>query len=153
MAESRKLASKGTKLTRNRPSKFADSEIITIMIGFHLGAHKCFKLYYTQVVVPYYKNLFPDLVSYNRFIELQTKVAVPFMLYLKECSLGKSTGINFIDSTTLKVCREQRIHNHKTFKGLATRGKSSMGWFFGFKLHLIINELRELMAFYLSKLM
>lgn len=151
IAESRKIASSGTKSTRNRASKLADSEIITIMIGFHLGAHKCFKHYYIQIVEPYYKNLFPELVSYNRFVELQSKVAVPFMLYLKECCLGKSTGINFIDSTTLKVCRLQRIHNHKTFKGLAERGHSSMGWFFGFKLHLIINELGELMAFYLSK--
>lgn len=151
IASARQMALNGDKKYRNRASQLCDSEIITIMIGFHLGAHKTFKHYYQQLVVPYYKNLFPQLVSYNRFIELQQKVSVPFMLYLKECCLGACSGINFIDSTTLKVCRNQRIHNHKTFKGLAERGKSSMGWFFGFKLHLIINEKGELLSFYLTK--
>ena len=55
-----------------------------------------------------------------------------------------------MDSTTLKVCRNQRIHNHKVFKGLAERGKSSMGWFYGFKLHLIINDKGEILAFQLT---
>jgi hypothetical protein len=151
IASTCKLASDGKIKSRNRASQLCDSEIITIMIGFHLGAHKCFKHYYQQLILPYYKNLFPKLVSYNRFIELQQKVSVPFMLYLKECCMGECSGINFIDSTTLKVCRNQRIHNHKTFKGLAERGKSSMGWFFGFKLHLIINEKGELLSFYLTK--
>jgi hypothetical protein len=151
ISHTKKIASTDSKKSRNRASKLSDSEIITIMIGFHLGAHKCFKHYYLQVVVPYYSNLFPDLVSYNRFIELQAKVAVPFMLYLKESCLGTCTGINFIDSTSLRVCRNQRIHSNKVFKGVAERGKTSMGWFFGFKLHLIINELGELMSFYLTK--
>lgn len=151
IALGRKIASGDSKKSRNRASQLSDSEIITIMIGFHLGAHKTFKHYYQQLVVPYYQSLFPQLVSYNRFVELQRKVAVPFMLYLKECCLGKCTGINFIDSTTLKVCRNQRIHKHKTFKGLAARGHTSMGWFFGFKLHLIINEKGEILSFYLTK--
>ena len=151
IAETRKLASSGQKKSRNRPSQLCDSEVITILIGFHLGAHRTFKHYYEQVVMEYYKPLFPRLVSYNRFLELQQKAAVPFMLFLKEECLGKCNGINFIDSTTLKVCKNQRIHNHKVFKGLAERGKSSMGWFYGFKLHLIVNEKGELLSFYLSK--
>lgn len=151
IAETRKLASSGHIKSRNRASQLSDSEVITILVGFHLGAHKTFKHYYQQVVVPYYKHLFPRLVSYNRFVELQRKAAVPFMLFLKEECLGKCNGINFIDSTTLKVCRNQRIHNHKVFRGLAERGKSSMGWFYGFKLHLIVNEKGELLSFYLSK--
>ncbi len=95
--------------------------------------------------------MFPKLVSYNRFIELQAKVAVPFMLFLKECRLGKCTSVSFIDSTTIKVCRNQRITWHKTFQATAKRGKSSMGWFYGFKLHLIINEKGEILAFHLSQ--
>ncbi len=94
--------------------------------------------------------MFPKLVSYNRFLELQQKAAVPFMLFLKNECMGKSHRI-FIYSTRLKVCRNQRIHNHKVFKGIAERGKSSMGWFYGFKLHLIVNEKGELLSFYLSK--
>ena len=151
IAETRKLAPDGPAKRRNRESQLCDSEVITILVCFHLGAHRTFKHYYEQIVTEYYKPLFPKLVSYNRFLEIQQKAAVPFMLFLKEECMGRSHGINFIDSTTLKVCRNQRIHNHKVFKGLAERGKSSMGWFYGFKLHLIVNEKGELLSFYLSK--
>ena len=147
----RKIASKSVKKSRNRASRLSDSEIITIMIGFHLGAHKTFKHYYQQIVSTYYLDLFPGLVSYHRFIELQRKAAVPFMLFLKQECMGDCTGINFIDSTSLKVCNNRRIHKHRTFKGVAERGKTTMGWFFGFKLHLIINEKGELLSFYLTK--
>lgn len=149
--EAKKLALESKKKARNRASQMSDSEIITIMIGFHLGAHRCFKHYYFQVIKEHYSHLFPKLVSYNRFIELQAKVAVPFMLFLKECRLGKCTSVSFIDSTTIKVCRNQRITWHKTFQATAKRGKSSMGWFYGFKLHLIINEKGEILAFHLSQ--
>lgn len=111
----------------------SDSEIMTILLGFHLGAHKTFKHSYQQVVCGYWKDLFPKQLSYNRFVELKQRSFVVFALFLKEKCLGKFTGISFMDNTTLKVCRNQRIHNHKVFKGLAERGKSSMGWFYGFK--------------------
>lgn len=149
--EAKKLALESKKKARNRASQMSDSEIITIMIVFHLGAHRCFKHYYFQVIKEHYSHLFPKLVSYNRFIELQAKVAVPFMLFLKECRLGKCTSVSFIDSTTIKVCRNQRITWHKTFQATAKRGKSSMGWFYGFKLHLIIKEKGEILAFHLSQ--
>jgi Transposase DDE domain len=149
--DSKKLASNDPKKTRVRASRLSDSEIITILICFHLGAHRCFKHYYEQVIREHYSHLFPGLLSYHRFLEVQKKVAVPYMLFLKECRLGKCTSVSFIDSTTIKVCRNQRITWHKTFKGIAERGKSSMGWFFGFKLHLIINDKGEILSFYLSK--
>lgn len=139
------------KKRRKRPARLSDSEIITILICFHLGAHKTFKHYYQQIVCQYWTDLFPGLVSYNRFIELQQKTFVVFALFMKERCLGKCTGISFMDSTTLKVCRNQRIHNHKVFKDIAARGKSSMGWFYGFKLHLVCNEKGELLSFYLTK--
>jgi len=91
------------------------------------------------------------MVSYNRFIELESRVSVPMMLFLKLCCLGKSRGINFVDSTHLKSCDNRRIHNHKVFKGVAERGKTSIGWFYGFKLHLIINDMGEILSFYLTK--
>lgn len=97
------------------------------------------------------KDLFPGLVSYNRFVELQSRVAVPLMLFLKLNGLGKSTGISFVDSTPLSSCHNRRIHQHKTFKGVAERGQCSIGWFFGFKLHLIINDKGEILSFYLTK--
>ena len=73
------------------------------------------------------------------------------MLFLKEKCLGKSTGINFIDSTHVKVCHNRRIHNNKVFKGIAERGQCSIGWFYGFKLHLVINDKGEILSFYLTK--
>lgn len=139
------------KRRRNRNSKMFDSEIITSIIGFHLGAHKTFKHYYKEIVCGYRKNLFPNSLSYNRFIELQQRCFDVFAIFLKEKCLGKCTGISFMDSTTLKVCINQRIYNHKVFKGLSERGKSSMGWFYGFKLHLVCNEKGELLSFYVTK--
>ena len=96
------------------------------------------------------RHLFPLVVSYNRFVELEKEVAVPLALFIKKVLLGKCTGISFVDSTPLRVCRNQRIHVHKVFKGIAQRGKCSMGWFFGFKLHLICNEKGELLNFMIT---
>lgn len=139
------------KKRRNRGSRLSDSEIITILTGFHLGSHKTFKHYYTQVVLGYWGDFFPGLVSYNRFVELQQKRFVVFAFFLKNRCLGKCTGISFMDSTTLKVCKNQRIARHRVFRGLAARGKSSMGWFYGFKLHLVCNEMGQLLSFYLTR--
>ena len=139
------------KKRRNRSSLMSDSEIITIMVGFHLGAHKTFKHYYEQIVCGYWRDLFPKTLSYNRFVELKQRSFLVFALFLKEKCLGKCTGISYMDNTPLKVCRNQRIHSHKVFKGVAQRGKSSMGWFYGFKLHLVCNEKGELLSFYLTK--
>ena len=96
------------------------------------------------------RHLFPKVVSYNRFVELEKEVAVPLALFIRKVLLGKCTGISFVDSTPLRVCRNQRIHIHKVFKGIAQRGKCSMGWFFGFKLHLICNEKGELLNFMIT---
>src|SRR5690554_5737517 len=136
---------------RNRKSGLSESEIISILILFHTGSFRNFKHFYINYVKAHLKDCFPGLVSYNRFIELQAKCAVPFMLFVKTCCLGKCTGINYIDSTPLRVCHNRRIHNHRVFKGVAERGHCSMGWFYGFKLHLIINDKGELMSFYLTK--
>lgn len=91
--------------------------------------------------------LFSKLLSYNRFVELEKEVLFPMTIFVKEVLLGKCTGLSFVDSTPLRVCRNQRIHCHKVFKEIAMRGKCSLGWFFGFKLHLIINEKGEVLNF------
>lgn len=88
---------------------------------------------------------FPSLVSYTRFVELQQRVALPLVLFLKTCRMGVCTGIGFIDSTTLKVCHIKREHQNKVFEGIATKGKGTLGWFFGFKLHIIINDKGEIL--------
>ncbi|MCQ2113700.1 MAG: IS982 family transposase [Bacteroidaceae bacterium] len=108
------------------------------------------KHFYKEYVCKYLRHLFPRVVSYNRFVELEQRVAVPLAIFIKKALLGKCTGISFVDSTHLRVYRNQRIHMHKTFKGFAARGKCSMGWFFGFKLHLICNERGELLNFMIT---
>ena len=135
---------------RNRACRMSDSEIITILIMFHYGHFTCFKQYYKEYIGFHLKSHFPNLLSYSRFIHIQNRVAIPLLLFLKMNGLGKSTGVNFVDSTALSVCRNQRIHSHKVFKGLAERGKTTMGWFFGFKLHLIINDKGEILSFCLT---
>jgi hypothetical protein len=141
----------GTSRKRIRKSKLSDSEIITILIFFHSGCFRNFKHFYINYVLIHLDNEFPNAVSYNRFIELQQKVIVPLMLYLKLRGFGNCTGISFMDSTPIRVCKNKRIRNNKVFKNIAKIGKSTMGWFFGFKLHLIINEKGELLNFSLSK--
>lgn len=91
--------------------------------------------------------MFPERISSNRFVELGKKVLLPLTIFIKQVLPGECTGISFMDSTPLRVCRNQRILIHKTFKGLTERGKCSMGWFFGFKLHLIINDKGEILNF------
>jgi hypothetical protein len=137
--------------TRNRKCKLSLSEIMTIMIYFQMSSYRNFKDYYIKYLMEYYKDYFPDLVSYNRFVELIPRVLLPLSAYSKEYRLGMNTGISYIDSTPIKVCHNKRIYRNKVFEGLAQRGKSSMGWFYGFKLHLIINEFGEIVNFIFSK--
>ena len=125
----------------------SDAEIMVILILFHIGGFRCFKHYYMEYVCKHLKGLFPKCVSYNRFVELEKSVLLPLTIFIKIVLLGTCTGISFVDSTPLRVCRNQRISIHKPFEGLAERGKCSMGWFFGFKSHLIINDRGEILNF------
>ena len=97
------------------------------------------------------KDDFPNTVSYNRFTELMQQNLMAMTLFLKTCCLGDCSGISFIDSTPVRVCKNKRIHNHKVFKGIATTGKSTMGWFHGFKLHIIINDKGEILNFTITQ--
>jgi len=125
------------------------SEIMTILIHFHQSNYRNFKHYYKHYVIRQLASEFPKLVSYNRFVELTSTVLLPLCSYLQK-SFGACTGINFIDSTPLAVCHNKRIKRNKVFKHLAKQGCTSMGWFFGFKLHLIINDKGELLAVHLT---
>lgn len=131
----------------HRDSSMSDAEIMTILVLFHLRGYRCLKHFYLEEVCRNMKHLFPKAVSYSRFVTLEKSVMLPLVIFIKEVLLGKCTGISFVDSTPLRVCRNQRIHSHKVFAGIATRGHCSMGWFFGFKLHLICNEKGELLNF------
>lgn len=142
----RHLLSSGQK-QRQRDRSLTTSEIMTILIAFHQSHYRDFKAYYNQQVMKSWHAEFPGLVSYTRFVEYIPSALVPLIVYLRTCCLGACSGISFIDSTSLDVCLNQRIHCHKVFAGLAGRGKTSTGWFFGFKLHLVVNERGEILQF------
>lgn len=131
------------------PSALSLSEVMTICITFHLLGYRTFKKYYIQLITEKYKKFFPNLVSYNRFVELMPYTVLPtaFFIYARK---GKCSGVSFVDSTTLDVCDNHRISQHKVFRGIAQRGKSSTGWFYGFKLHLSINDQGEILGFCLT---
>ena len=128
-----------------RQPQLAPSEIMTILIHFHQSHYRTFKAYYTAYVQPYLRAEFPTLVSYNRFVELMPTVIIPLLAYLQQRQ-GNCTGISFVDATTITVCHNKRIPRHRVFDGLAQRGKTTMGWFYGFKLHLIVNDQGEILA-------
>ena len=139
--------SKPTKDTRRkRSSRLSLSEIMAIVIFFHHSRFRTFKDYYTFYVIPCLKKYFPSIVSYSWFVSLMKTALFPLFVFLQGC-LVSCSGISFIDSTILTVCHSRRISSHKVFKGQAKRGKTSTGWFFGFKLHLIINDRGEILAF------
>ena len=148
--QSHVLEEKTNKKRRNRTCRLSDSEVITIMIIFHHRQYRNLKHFYINHVQVYLQKEFPETVSYNRFVELQKKAMLSMALFLKMCCLGSCTGISFIDATLLKVCHIKRQYSHKTFKNVAAKGKSTMGWFFGFKLHIIINDTGEIIEFMLT---
>lgn len=136
---------------RDRKTILTLSEMMTIYIGFHVSNHTNFKSYYKDFLSVHYKHLFPNLISYERFNQSQNRLFMPLMLYINNRCLGQCTGISYVDSTTLPVCHIKREKQHKVFKGIAQKSKSTMGWFFGFKIHLIINDKGEILSFCFSR--
>jgi hypothetical protein len=147
------LAAKPSGIRRGKRGKRATrlhpSEIITIVILFQQSGYRTFKAFYTQYVQVHLRAEFPHLVSYNRFIELLPRILIPLTVYL-HTQCGQCSGISFIDSTALAVCHPARIHHHRVFRADARRGKTSVGWFYGFKLHLVVNDRGELLTFCLT---
>ena len=135
---------------RRRKGRLSPSEIMTILIVFHQSHYRNFKHFYLSHVTPHLKSYFPQLLSYSRFVETVPSVIVPLTSYLVSL-YGQPTGISFIDSTKIEVCHIIRAKRNKVFKDTAKHSKSSMGWFFGFKLHLIINHLGEILSVKITK--
>lgn len=130
---------------RKRSSKMTLSELLTVFIYFHYSGYTCFKWYYYHFLVPN-KSYFSRLLSYSRLVELQPTLTHHLQLFARIHG-GNSTGISFVDSTPLEVANTRREYSHKVFKGLASKGKTSVGWFFGFKLHYTINQVGEIINF------
>jgi Transposase DDE domain len=130
---------------RQRARRLSISEVMTLVVAFQDSDYRTFKHFYLKQVCRHWQAEFPASVSYSRFIECLPAVLVPLSAYLRT-RLGRSRGIAFIDSLPLPVCHNRRIYNHQVFAGVAQRGKSSLDWFYGFKLHFIINEGGDLLA-------
>ena len=130
---------------RRRAGQLCLSEIMTILIHFHQSNYRNFKAYYLEHVMVHLRSEFPNLVSYPRFVALMKETILPLSAYLYSL-FGSCSGVSFVDSTSLAVCHNRRIPQHKVFAGVAARGKTSMGWFYGFKLHLVVNDQGELLA-------
>ncbi len=138
------------KKHRNRSCEMSDSEIMTILLLFHFGTFKNFKHYYLHYIGVHLRKEFPKQLSYSRFVAIEHRVFVQMMFFLNTVCLGQCTGITFIDSTKISVCHNKRIKRNKVFDGIAKVGKSTMGWFYGFKLHLVCNDRGELLSFCLT---
>lgn len=138
------------KAHRNRPCRVSDAEIMTMLVLFHTSHFRDLKTFYTGYVCQHLRQEFPNKLSYNRFVERQRKVALHLLMFLNICALGKCTGISIIDSTPIVSCHIKRMHMHKTMRGLAAMGKCTMGWFYGFKLHLVINDKGEIIQWMLT---
>jgi len=133
------------KRRRNRSTSLSLAELMTLMVLFHQIRYRQFKLFYLHHVCRHLRKEFPRLPSYQRCVELLPRCAVA-MAALFETIKGKCSGLSIADSTPVRVCHNLRISRHRVFRGLAARGKSSTGWFFGFKLHLVINHMGELLG-------
>jgi hypothetical protein len=136
------------KSSRGSEPELSTSEMMTIVILFHQSNYRTFKHFYAHVS-QCYRSYFPRLISYDRFVHTKKGLFIPLFAFLLHCR-GEVTGIAFVDSTSLTVFHNKRIQRNKVFKGLAKRGKTTSGWFYGFKLHLIINDKGEILAFQLT---
>jgi len=134
---------------KTRQCRLSLSEIMTIAIWFHSSKYRTFKDFYLYHVQTSLKPFFPKVLSYSRFISLLKSLSFP--LFVLQKSLEKaSEGIAFIDSTLLSVCHIARASSHRVFKKIARKGKTSVGWFFGLKLHLVVNHQGEIISWMLT---
>lgn len=138
------LAQGCVKKKPTRIPQMSLSEVLTIIFLFHQSPCKNFKYFY-QSYLGLYRAEFPTLLSYERFIELKPR-CLPYLSILIQwlCLQSKQTGIAFVDATSLAVCHPKRISRNKVFKGIAALGKTTKGWFFGLKLHVVINEIGQI---------
>ena len=136
---------------RRRKRMMSDAEVITVLICFHFNTYRNFKHYYLGCVRIRWKHLFPKTFSYNRFVEVMPRCFVAMVMFLRLACFGSCTGISFVDSTCIPVVHNKREFNMKVFRDVATKGKSTMCWYVGFKLHLLCNEKGEIVNFVLSR--
>ena len=135
---------------RQRKTEMSEGEMMTIMILFHLSHYRTFKDFYCDCILVQFRTAFPKAISYPRFVALMPRLLEPLVAYVLS-KTGKRTGLYYLDSTKMVVCHNRRIYRNKVFKGIAERGHCSVGFFYGFKLHLAINHQGEIVSFCITK--
>ena len=125
-------------------------QVATIILLYHASHFVNFKVFYIEYARKFLRRMFPKMPGYSWFLRMRPD-ALLFLLKYMQSKTKQNTGVNYIDSTPIKVCHNARINWHKTFRGIAARGHHSLGWFYGFKLHIITNTQGELMDIYLTK--
>jgi len=137
-------------LPRRQPELTA-SEVITIIAAYQLSGYKNFEYYYHRMIKGKYASYFPDAPSYKRFLNfIGRSLDLMCLWVLYTTCQSQRTGLYFVDAKKLPVCHLRRERSHRVFDGIAQKGKTSTGWFYGLKIHLIINNLGEIIAFDLS---
>jgi hypothetical protein len=129
---------------RQRKAQLTLSERMTIEIAFHQSHYRNFKAFYLEKVCTDWLTALPSLVSYHRFVEWMPSSLIPLSVYL-HCGFGQCTEVAAMDVTKIQVCHNRRIKKHRVFKDIAARGKTSVDWFFGLKLHAVCNDPGELL--------
>ena len=140
----------GSSTIKRKPCGMELSEILTVLIYGALlsDQFKHFKAFYKYNCAEL-KSAFPGLLSYERMIELRQEVVFPMMQFLLS-KLSPCTGKSYIDSTPMKACHPKRTGSHSVVKNIASVGKTSNGWFYGTKLHLVVTSLGEIVNFKLT---
>ena len=123
---------------RHRSGVLCLSEIIFIAVWYKNSQIHHFKAFY-GMIKRFYSKLFKALPSYQRMIYLINQYQMVLQALHISLTSNTQTACAWVDSTTLPVCKNQRIQRHKSLKQIATRGKSSMGWFYGCKLHVLVD--------------
>lgn len=135
-------------LPTTRKGDMSDSELLALFIFYHHSGYKCFEYYYLNFVQVHLTSYFPGLLAYERFVARIPRLLPGLFVLLKWlCGQSQRTGFYIVDSKPLAVCHNLRIHSNRVFDGVAARGKSSTGWFYGLKAHLVINQYGQLVNF------
>ena len=127
------------------------AELVSLAIFRYLMGFKTWKEFY-KFIKTYHQQDFPNLPKYGNFLRAMNRLSF-FAYFMQQGFLNffkkitKRRDIKFVDSTKLKVCRNKREFTHQVCKNIARKGKSSIGWFYGFKLHIICNELMQILEF------
>lgn len=127
------------------------AELVALAILRFFTGHRNWKDFY-QHIKTYHAKDFPRLPKYGNFIEAVNRLSGLALILLQGFmevfkKLTPEESKKFVDSTRLRVCDIKREFSHKVAKNIATKSKSTMGWFYGFRLHIIVNELLHILNF------